>query len=249
MMLPQGPLIGLTFAVTSAADLPPLQGDWIEPLRAENGQDVGMLVVPLGSREPRPFVVAVHGAAGRPDWMCGATRDTLGLHPFIVCPHPDAQLQTMASWSDAAQVRRAVERAVEAATRKYGERIRQDAPLYVGHSQGAMLAPAFFSLPGKTHFSHVLFYEGLPSSPALARKALASAGPARVLLVSGQRGWERGHAAFARDLERVGITARHRHVESGHFFGPKSIALMRTQLAWLLGDARGWESAHFTPSP
>ncbi|HEY4106246.1 MAG TPA: hypothetical protein VGM44_20240, partial [Polyangiaceae bacterium] len=67
-------------------ELPPLRADaWLTELDVE-GFGKAALAVPLGATEPRPIVIALHGAADRPEWACGAWRSIAGPQPFVLCP-------------------------------------------------------------------------------------------------------------------------------------------------------------------
>lgn len=211
------------------AGLPRLDGDWLQPI------EFGMMAIPVGAREKRPLVVAAHGAASRPDWMCSAVRASVGPRPFVVCPHSVTPLTREASWSNPISLRSAIERAVNEVVMRFGPYVDLDDALYVGHSQGAMLAPAALALPGRA-FRHALFFEGLPRDAPAARGQLIEARVERLLLVSGQSGWRQGHARFARSFDGTSIAARHVHADVGHFWNGEVHALVRRELDWLAGD-------------
>lgn len=42
--------------------------------------------VPLGAREPRPVVIALHGGADRPEWQCGTWTGIFQSRAFVLCP-------------------------------------------------------------------------------------------------------------------------------------------------------------------
>lgn len=117
-------------------ELAPLAGEWLEPLVDEDGRGLGSVAIPTGAREPRRIAVAVHGAAGRPDFMCGAVRACIGPEAFVVCPHPVASWISEASWSSAAQIRERIEAAVDAVVSRFGPYVDRTDALYFGHSQG-----------------------------------------------------------------------------------------------------------------
>lgn len=219
-----------------------LAGDWLQPLVDADGRTVGVVALPLGAREPRPVVVAAHGALSRPDWMCGATRDSVGPWPFIVCPHPVASTTTMASWSDGRSMRSIVDRALAAARARFGARLLREEAVYLGHSQGAMSAPFALGERGDeaAPFPFGLFFEGVPHDGPGAARLLESAGMRRALLVSGQRGWGGAHEAFARNLRARRVEARHVHAGGGHFFSSRSVGTIRSMLWWLVRDAPHW---------
>jgi hypothetical protein len=212
-------------------------------LDSEDGRGLGSVSIPVGAREPRRIVVAMHGAASRPDWMCSAVRASVGPEPFVVCPHSVSRFTTEASWSSAAQMRERIDAAVGAVIRRFAAYADTTDALFIGHSQGAMLAPAALVIAGETRFRHAVFFEGLPRDPAAARAALAAAGVERLLVVSGQSGWKDGHARFARSFSGTTTAARHVHLDAGHFFDGRVHQLIRDELAWVVGDRSTWAHA------
>lgn len=220
-----------------------LSGTWIEPLFDETGKPVGMITIPLRAREPRPVIVAMHAASGRPDWMCGTTRDIAGPGPFVVCPHPIAEVTRMASWGDGPSMRLAVERAMRSALAKYAAYMRLDDIVYFGHSQSAMHAgEALTAGPRATVFHSVLLYEGAPASTREAATLLKGAGVSRALVVSGQEGWAAAHRSLAVELARLGVDARYVHAGGDHYFAGPAIPSLRENLRWLVQGSRAWEA-------
>lgn len=214
--------------------LAPLGGDWLEELRDANDKPAGAVAIPILAREKRPLVVAVHGAGSRPDGMCSAARAALGPWPFIVCPHPIAKLDRETSWSSPAQLRSAIDHAVAAAEARFSDYLDTREVLYLGHSQGAMMAPDALALPSTTvHFGSAIFFEGLPRDAARAKSELLGTGITRFLLASGQNGWAPGHEAFAKSFAGTPIEARHVHRTTGHFFNAQVSELIGKELPWV----------------
>lgn len=213
----------------------PLAGEWIQTLRDDDGTPVGLVTVPLGSREPKGLVVGVHGAMSRPDWMCGAVRDSFGPDTFVLCPHPSEKLQQISSWGSGPQLVRAVDRALAAAFAAFGDRIDRRRLIYFGHSQGSMMLPAAYSVtPATTPFVSVVLFEGLPKDTRAFARTVRNMGASRVLLVSGQGGWAAAHGALAASLEKSGLHARHVKGGFGHFFNAEALAIVRSEAPSLL---------------
>ena len=225
------------------AVLPPLDAPWIERLDSADGRAAGFVDPPTGARERRPVVVAMHGALSRPDWMCAETRASVGAYPFVVCPHAVADTSVLASWSTSEQMRREIDRAIDAVVARYGDYVSLEAPVYLGHSQGAMAAPYALALPGRVSFPYALFFEGLPSDASAARNALTHAGVERLALVSGQGGWQAGHARFAASFGASPVTARHVHGAIGHFFNAQAHATITREISWLTAESPAWRGA------
>jgi predicted esterase len=230
----------------ATARLPPLTGPELRPLRDGTRRTVGVVSVPLGAREKRPLVVAVHGAGSRPDGMCHAARWSLGPSPIVVCPHSIESTETEASWGSAEGLRAAIDRAVAAARTELDPYIESEGALYLGHSQGAMLAPSVLALRGRTNFRSAIFFEGLPRDAVRARADLLRARIERLFLVSGQSSWSSGHRIFAESFRGTTVAAKHAHVDAGHFMNGEVHALLRSEMAWVAADAPAWRG-HIPP--
>jgi predicted esterase len=207
----------------------PLTGEWLRILHDEKNRALGVLVVPLGAREPKQLVVAVHAAWSRADWMCGAVRDAYGPDVFIVCPHASFTMDQPASWQSAEQVRDRVKAMVRETENTFGEMLDTSSNTYFGHSQGAMLSPYVLPIMTPLTFRNVVLFEGLPRELDRMPHALRSVGAERVLLVSGQAGWEAGHRSFAAQLNHSGIRAKHVAGSFGHFFNPESMQMLQAE--------------------
>lgn len=220
------------------ASFEPLAGEWIQTLRDADGTPVGVVTVPLASRTPKGLVVGVHGALSRPDWMCGAVRDSFGPDTFVLCPHPSSKLQQVASWGSGPQLVSAVDRALAAAFATFGERIDRRHLVYFGHSQGSMMLPAAYATTkATTPFASVVFFEGLPKDTSHLERTVRNMGADQILFVSGQGGWASAHATQAASLEKKGLRARHVKGGFGHFFNAEALAIVRREAPILLAPA------------
>ncbi len=220
-----------------------LVGEWLGPLDDALGRAAGSVAMAVGARERRPMVVAVHGAESRPDWMCSAIRASVGPYPFVVCPHPVARRDTLASWRSAEQVRLEVARSVASAKERFGPWLDVDDALYIGHSQGGMLAPEALDHREAVRFRYAIFFEGLPSNGSVAKRQLLSAKVERALFFSGQTGWASAHLQFAKSFLGTDLTARHVQETTGHFFGATIYARLRSELPWVVSGSLRWEPA------
>ncbi|MFZ5890688.1 MAG: hypothetical protein ACOY0T_06520 [Myxococcota bacterium] len=175
--------------VTSQSSLPPLSGvGWIEKLTLDNGQ-LAFVTPPVGTREPRPVVVAVHGAGDRPDWACGGWRLAASEYAFVVCPQGLPMDAQRFAWDQSKTIADRVKSALAATRTRFGPYVAEGAPLYVGFSQGATLADAAL-LAEPQRFPAVALAEGgynlMRDTRFLAR--LAAQGTRRVLIVCGSAG-------------------------------------------------------------
>src|SRR5439155_17908947 len=86
----------------------------------EGGKKLGSISIPLGAREPRPILIALHGASDRPGWACGEWRAVTDAYPFVVCPRgdgPEANLY----WPSPAKTRAAIDAMLEVTRSRFGD--------------------------------------------------------------------------------------------------------------------------------
>jgi len=141
------------------AGLPPLSGvAWIEHLELDDGHEA-YVCPPIGARERRPLIVAVHGAGDRAEWSCGGWRMVAGEYAFVVCPQGRKMDATRFAWDNAETIRRRVAGAIVAARARFGQYIADGPTLYVGFSQGATLAGTTLLDPAQS-FPFIVLAEG-----------------------------------------------------------------------------------------
>lgn len=172
-----------------SGELPPLSGvAWIEHLDLGSGHEA-YVTPPLGAREPRPLMIAVHGAGDRPEWACGGWRMAASEFAFVACPQGLKMDAQRFAWDSADTIRKRVASTVLAARARFGRYIADGPPLYVGFSQGATLASRTLLDPAQT-FEVLALAEGgysLVESSSFLRQ-LQARGVRRVLLVCGNPG-------------------------------------------------------------
>jgi len=195
-------------AVPSAHELPPLFGvAWIEHLELEGGHEA-YVCPPIGAREPRPLIVAVHGAGDRAEWSCGGWRMVAGEYAFVVCPQGMKMDAMRFGWDSAETIRRRVASAVTAVRARFGEYIADGPTLYVGFSQGATLAGPTLLDPAQS-FPFVALAEGgygLVQNRAFLGK-LKARGVDSVLLACGTAACFTSMRAAEPNLTAAGIQA------------------------------------------
>jgi len=190
------------------AGLPPLLGvAWIEHLELDGGHDA-YVCPPIGAREPRPLIVAVHGAGDRAEWSCGGWRMVASEYAFVVCPQGMKMDPMRFAWDSAETIRRRVASAVMAARARFGEYIAEGPTLYVGFSQGATLAGPTL-LDATQSFPFVALAEGgygLVQNRAFLGK-LKARGVESVLLACGTPACFASMRAAEPNLSAAGIQA------------------------------------------
>jgi hypothetical protein len=169
-----------------SSPLRPLVGyPWLITLgKTGTGEDVA--TPPLGATEPRPIVVAVHGAGDRPDWACGGWRIGLEAYSFVVCPVGQPMANQRYGWSSARAVNLAIERALEALRSRFKDYCSPAPIVYAGFSQGATLASRFL-IENAQRFPTAVLAEGgynYINDPRFSRTYFENGGR-RVLLLCG----------------------------------------------------------------
>jgi hypothetical protein len=220
--------------------LPMLTGEWLLPLRGDDGANLGSIAPAIGASEPRPLIVGLHAALSRPDWLCSALRATAGPGPIIVCPHSAKDSSTVASWASGLELRERTLAALAAAFRDYAQYIDREKMMVFAHSQGGMFLPNAFGyayrnapkLPWK--FRTLVLFEALPRQLDGVPLALRELGAERVLLVSGQSGWATGHKELRDMLKKQNTSATYIQGKFGHFFNDESTKLLHPVMQELL---------------
>jgi len=193
---------------TLGAELEPLLGvAWIEHLELEGGHEA-YVCPPIGAREPRPLIVAVHGAGDRAEWACGGWRMVAGEYAFVVCPQGMKMDSSRFGWDSAETIRKRVASAIAAARARFGEYIAEGPTLYVGFSQGATLAGPALLDPAQS-FPFIALAEGgydLLRNRAFLGK-LKARGVESVLLACGTPACFASMRAIEPNLSTAGIQA------------------------------------------
>lgn len=230
-------------STTSTAPLPPLHAEWLEPLGTAAA--AGFVAVPIGASEPRPIVIAVHGAGDRPEWSCSEWRAIFGPVPFVVCPRGSALGANGANgfaWSGAQHVERAIAAALAETHGRFAAYLDDTSPrVYVGFSQGARIGAEVVA-HAAARYPVAVFLEGLGDVESPSFTAPFRADGKRVLLACSQRGCAPKREKAARVLERKGIAARVLDIGPiGHTVDGRVVEAMRREVPWLLDGVPGWD--------
>jgi hypothetical protein len=232
---------------------PPLAAEWIEKLDLPDG-GVGYVTPPVGAREPRPIIVAVHGAWDDPGLTCSAWRLIVDVYAFVVCPggrpvDPSKEGRLFV-WSSGEHIAKRVHDALAATKAKFPGRVAEDAPMiYVAFSQGSNLAGTLLSREAKS-FPRVVFTEGgyRTFDDASTARAFAKGGGERVLMTCSQPGCAGMFAGSRAALEHAGIAARVDYSgPHGHSMPPAVREQIHDAMPWIVAGLHGWEGYRDAP--
>jgi predicted esterase len=220
----------------------PLQAEsWLVELHVDGYRDA-RVSVPLGAKEPRPVVVALHGAGDRPEWACGGWRGVTDAYPFVVCPTGDpGGLPGGFVWGNDAAVEREVSAAVEATRAHFGKYVALGCTLVAGFSQGAIRMPPILTRGGNWCPEAVLCEGAYDALDARFARAFSGAAGRRLLLGCSQPYCARVFGQREALLRRAGIDVR--TVYSGgrtHNLDGEMVSTLRKAWPWLVRDDVRW---------
>jgi predicted esterase len=231
--------------------LAPLRdASWLEPLDLGDG-DAAVVSVPLGAVEPRPLVVAIHGAHDRPEWACGGWRLGFDVYPFIVCPRGTPVTKDKFAWSGSAAIERVLLKSVVKVRERFGDYVAPAPHVYAGFSQGAIYSEPILLRHAGT-FPTAILAEG--GYPILRSRKFATdyraAGGSTVVIICGSPACRRTTQSSIPMLESAGLRVfESGDVRSGHNLNRlMQQALLRDFRGWFEGDA-AWSHARGQAAP
>lgn len=175
-----------------------MRGPQLTPLKAEAwlvdldvpGFGKAAVAVPLGASTPRAIVIALHGAADRPEWACSALRSIAGPAPFVLCPRGIERTDFPASdprytFGTADATASELRAALKELKRRYGLYVAPGPVIFTGFELGADHV-AWITSQEPAFFSRVLLIEPSPSSwPSSQASLFARLGGQRALFAFG----------------------------------------------------------------
>jgi dienelactone hydrolase len=227
------------------ASAPPLAG-FPEVLELRDGKEkLGFVSVPLGAREPRPLMIALHGGSERPELACSAWRRASEGYPFVVCPRGFGGNDARLGWRTSSDTAQRIARAVSAAKQVFGEKIRATSSIVLagfsmGGSQVALVArddPKTYRRVAVGDSAHD------PQSALTFSRDWRKGGGERAVFLCSTSGCEPSfrkaahNAAHEKAPARLNIAATQVHGLSD----PVADS-MRRDWPWLVEGAEGWES-------
>ncbi len=228
-----------------AAETAPLAG-FPEQLELRDGDEaLGFVAVPLGAREPRPILVALHGGSERPERACAAWRSVADGYPFVVCPRGWGGNAARLGWRSAADTRARIARAVAAAKATFGTWIDPaGAIVLAGFSMGGTQVPLVARLEPRTYRRIVIADTAHdPRSALTFAHAWAEGGGERAMFLCTTSGCEPSMRAAARKVAGAHAPARLVVAPTQvHALSERAVQSMRREWAWLVDGAEGWKA-------
>lgn len=143
------------------------------------------VAVPIGAREPRPIVIALHGGADRPEWACGTWTGITKARAFVLCPRG---VETSGSggalrygWGSQAEVERELRGALKALKARFAEHVASGPVTLVAFAAGVKYALEL-ARTEPPFFARILVVGSEPDTWSAGRAAVyARAGGKRLL--------------------------------------------------------------------
>lgn len=199
--------------------------------------------VPVG-REPRPLVVATHGAGGAPEYECEYWVRLTAGRAFVLClrgtPFGHAAPSAF-YYKNHIELGRELDAALKAMRGRYGARLSPGAGLYSGFSQGATMGVGMIASHG-ADLQHLVLIEGGFDywSVARARKYRASGGQ-RVLFACGTKWCADKSEKAALWLRQAGLEVRVEYAPGvGHTPDGGVMGRVTAALPWVVSDSAAW---------
>lgn len=210
------------------------------------GFEPAVLVVPQGS-DPRPLLVATHGAGDRAEWTCALWGRLAAERAYVLCPRgkrirtrsPDPS--SLYFYPTHLFIEREIDAALSAMRARFGERVDLERAAYAGFSQGAIMG-ALVLARRPARFPRAVLIEGaygFGQWDTRMSQMFHRGGGERVAMVCG--GWFCGQQARASSLsiERAGAKARVWVASGGHTYGGEVAVAAGRALDWAIeGDER-----------
>jgi len=196
-----------------------------------------VLLVPPGS-EPRPLLVAAHGAGGSPEWECEYWSRLLPQPFFILCLRGTSLGKAGGYYYKNEHALEAELVAAERQLRQTEPRIASEGGVYAGFSQGSSFGSAMIARHGGS-FPQLALIEGFQRWNIPRARAFAKAGGQRVLFACGTKECNAAATESARWLNKSGVDARVLFAAgAGHTPLDSVMQQVQGSLPWLLRGAR-----------
>jgi hypothetical protein len=209
----------------------------------EGKEMIGVVSVPLGAREPRPIMVALHGGSDRPERACPAWRIAVDAYPFVVCPRGWGGDEARLAWHDVADSKERIARAIAIVKKTFGDAVKDTSTIVLaGFSMGASEVARIAESEPQTYRRIVIGDSAHDPRPALAfSRGWASGGGERAIFLCTTSGCEPSMRAAAKKVAtwkpaRLVVAPTQVHALSSRAAGS-----LRRDFRWLVDGAEGWD--------
>lgn len=235
------------------SDTPHLRGQ-LEPLggTAElalevRGQAPSVVAVPLGARRPRPLLIALHGAADRPEWQCNSWRSVTGGRAFVLCPRgipvaTEGAAPERFGFETPGRTSEELRTALAALKKRFPKHLASAPVVLTGFDVGAEHA-LYILRQEPSFFARVVLVSGkeVPWLPTLSA-IFGEAGGKRVLFVCTSRGCDVSAARAETSLRLYPVEVRRVFLgEWGPVFDGRVEEALTAEWAWLTDGESAWE--------
>ena len=203
-----------------------------------------VVVLPADRNQPRPILIAAHGAGDGPRWQCEVWSAIVAGRGFILCPRGVPFTRGVEDaghfFRDHHYLGRLVTAALAALRERYGALVDSGPVVYTGYSQGAAMGALFANRRPELFPRMVLIEGGHREWDVATARAYHRGGGARVLFACGGGYCANSARKAQRWLERAGVGARVEHIEGGgHTYGGSVAERVAAAFDWVVdGDAR-----------
>jgi dienelactone hydrolase len=227
------------------ASAPPLAG-FPELLELRDGKErLGFVSVPLGAREARPLMIALHGGSEKPELACSAWRRASEGYPFVVCPRGFGGNEARLGWRTSSDTAQRIARAVSAAKQIFGEKIRATSSIVLaGFSMGGSQVALVARDDPKTYRRVAVGDSAHDPQPALTfSRDWRKGGGERAVFLCSTSGCEPSFRKAARNAAHEKAPARLNIAATQvHGLSEPVADSMRRDWPWLVEGAEGWET-------
>jgi dienelactone hydrolase len=221
-------------------------------LELRDGADkLGFVSVPLGAREPRPIMIAIHGGSEKPERACAAWRGITEAYAFVVCPRGFGGRESALGWRTTSDTKARVARAVDATRKVFGAwALQTSTTVLTGFSMGGSQVALLARDAPQTYRRIVVGDSAHDPRPALTfSRAWAGGGGERAIFLCTTSGCEPSLRAAARNVATEKARARLNVAATQvHGLSEGAVQSMRRDWPWLVEGAPGWEGYVAPPS-
>lgn len=208
--------------------------------------DYGQVVVWVpNASEPRPLLLAAHGAGGAPEWHCAFWAERVRAAAFVVCPRGRPYDHSGAAFyfPQHHDLDARIQSALQAFEASYRERWTGRHSVYVGYSQGATMGAYLLPTRGSEFEFALLVEGGYQQWPVKNAREFQASGGRRAFFACGTDACTRGATRSMRWLQMGGVEARLSTAPgAGHTPAGAVGEIARDALGWLVRDAPGWQA-------